>query len=562
MGEPVSRLNLDDRTDSGSVKSSGFDLNCLSRGSDLEQPKEDAKHFKSNSDDSLTRHRDGFHQKSTVNNDVVSSNNSSLDDSSGKTGSELEDSLSNLEVNGDPEPLSLILDDPSSISDVQQNLEEDDFYDYEHFKDPLEEDSPGSEKPSIGLTLDLQEHFQEAKVQSEEFNNGSVFSTAAKDSIRGKLNTVSGLTNQVDQVREEDPDNFSLAEKDGKDQEYATFTSYQFGGLLRETAINEINYDTEDTDFKQPVQASFANFSLSFDDSANEKSNLDCTFVNSAVDVDRDVCRANLESDYVLDNSVSNVQQSNDFSDSKTAVSIEENCPSSPGIKEVNHAITSETGSPSNVAKSSYGLSEEIDCDFSDFQDRQTFYTEEPMFQNGYAEDESSSPDMNDKAAGFTNKYVADFRSSLPNLTNVCADEKFREAEAFTPEACATPANSAADELEDAFEDYQMRSTNPFETFQSAFNNEADDDDFGDFADFASAPVESAHTNVESSRNIEESSVCTLTDDPMDDFDDFADFESSAPVVERPTVSLKETICRIENKNVSLVFTIFCLEHL
>ena len=77
------------------------------------------------------------------------------------------------------------------------------------------------------------------------------------------------------------------------------------------------------------------------------------------------------------------------------------------------------------------------------------------------------------------------------------------------------------------------------------------DDDFGDFADFSNEPADSGGnewaTNVESSR-IERQS---LEDDEDDDFQDFADFDSCVLPVEKPQISLKESISRIENKNVS-----------
>lgn len=73
-----------------------------------------------------------------------------------------------------------------------------------------------------------------------------------------------------------------------------------------------------------------------------------------------------------------------------------------------------------------------------------------------------------------------------------------------------------------------------------------EDDDFGDFTNFA---------NQTQFENVNETNVPDKTDD--DDFGDFNDFESAVEpavepaVVEQPQFSLKESICRIENKNVS-----------
>ncbi|XP_003426451.1 aftiphilin isoform X2 [Nasonia vitripennis] len=560
----VSRIDLDDRTDSGSVKNSGFDCNSLSRISDVDLPdSDDVKNLKSNSD-SLNHIQDGFDEKSTVINDVVSSNNSSLDDS-GKTNSELEDSLSNLEVNDDPEPLSLILDDPNSISDVQQNLD-DDFYDYEHFKDPLEQDSPARNKPPIVLTLELQEHFQETKVQNEIFAthdvssidkcNDSNESPSVKNDAQEKLCIDSDLSNHISHDLENPLEfsTFSQEEKQVMDGECEMVTNYQFGGLLRESVINEINFDDVNSQCKT---TNFANFSLSFDDEpVHEKSNLDCKFVNNTLDVNTDNdCPTNIKSDYILDNHKDDSfqQSKDDFGELKTADIIQEDYQSSTDAKEIEYAIGGEIGNLEIAVKDSYSSSNEIDCDFSDFQQPQTFY-EEPIFQNGYTDNNSDSPNLNqksDKSAYSTNNYVDEFQSSLPNFENVSANDEFYEVEKFPSDTCATFEN-VTDGIDDSFAQCQTKNLNEegkCETFQSAPNEDDDDDDFGDFADFSSAPVEKIHTDINSSQAIEKPEAQTFNDDAVDDFDDFADFESSTPVVERPIVSLKESMCRIENKN-------------
>lgn len=571
----VSRIDLDDRTDSGSIKNSGFDRNSLSRVSDFDLPdSDDAKNLKSNSD-SLNHIQDGFDEKSTINNYVVSSNNSSLDDS-GKTNSELEDSLSNLEVNDDPEPLSLILDDPNSITDVQQNLDND-FYDYEHFKDPIEQDSPAKNKPAIGLTLELQEHFQETKVQNEIFTthdvssvdmcNDSNESSSVKNGTHAKLCIDSDLNNHISHNLENPLEfsTFSPEEKQVMDGECEMVTNYQFGGLLRESVINEINFDDVNSQCKT---TNFANFSLSFDDEpVHEKSNLDCKFVNNTLDVNMDNdCPKNIKSDYILDNQMDDdgfQQSKDDFGELKTADIIQEDYPSSTDAKEIEYAISGEIGNLEIAVKDSYSSSNEIDCDFSDFQEPQTFY-EEPIFQNGYTDKGNDSPNLNqtsDKSAYSTNNYVDEFESSLPNFENDSANDELYEVVKFPSDTCATFGNVATDGIEDRFAEYQTKSSDEdeqCETFQSAPNDDDDDDDdFGDFADFSSAPIEKIHTNINSSQAVEKPEAQTFDDDTVEDFDDFADFESSAPVVERPIISLKESMCRIENKNVSLVFYFF-----
>lgn len=75
------------------------------------------------------------------------------------------------------------------------------------------------------------------------------------------------------------------------------------------------------------------------------------------------------------------------------------------------------------------------------------------------------------------------------------------------------------------------------------------DDDFGDFTNF------SEHTQFE---KLDQTDVPDKKDKD-DDFGDFNDFEPvfEQPVVEQSEISLKESICRIENKSVSFLIDLF-----
>lgn len=75
--------------------------------------------------------------------------------------------------------------------------------------------------------------------------------------------------------------------------------------------------------------------------------------------------------------------------------------------------------------------------------------------------------------------------------------------------------------------------------FENADNK---DDDFGDFTNFSSTTVEWKSDDAKELKVPEDD----------DDFGDFSNFETSTDVVETQQFSLKESICRIENKNVSL----------
>ncbi|XP_033216473.1 uncharacterized protein LOC117172541 isoform X2 [Belonocnema kinseyi] len=80
----------------------------------------------------------GLEQTSYVSTDVVIVNNNSNSDDSVRTSSQREDeeTLSSPDLNDDQEPLSLILDDPSSMPHLHQSSE-DDFYNYETYENAV-----------------------------------------------------------------------------------------------------------------------------------------------------------------------------------------------------------------------------------------------------------------------------------------------------------------------------------------------------------------------------------------------------------------------------------------
>ncbi|XP_043474333.1 aftiphilin isoform X2 [Leptopilina heterotoma] len=137
----VSNVTLDNRTDSG-LKEDNALRNSRVLCSDLDLTEsEQSQTLQRNSDRFLccVSLSSGLEERDFVTTDVViSSNNSSLDDSV-KTVSQREEEET-LSSHEDQEPLSLILDDPASIPDLQQNLE-DDFYDYTSYKNSLENDN-------------------------------------------------------------------------------------------------------------------------------------------------------------------------------------------------------------------------------------------------------------------------------------------------------------------------------------------------------------------------------------------------------------------------------------
>ncbi|XP_014473271.1 PREDICTED: uncharacterized protein LOC106743680 isoform X2 [Dinoponera quadriceps] len=123
-------------------------------------------------------------------------------------------------------------------------------------------------------------------------------------------------------------------------------------------------------------------------------------------------------------------------------------------------------------------------------------------------------------------------RASLPSITDASLDVCLKDKINLTAgEACATYKKIENPVV--YFSDGEFHDINLIEPVVSS-----EDDDFGDFANFSScATAEWKHDDHAEVR----------PDD--DDFGDFNDFETSVGVVETQQFSLKESICRIENKN-------------
>lgn len=534
--ETVSHVSIDDKTDSVGVKNSGLDCNSLSSNSDLKfLDCEDVKiNLKSNSD-CLNRLQNGFNDKTTVNNNYVinnSNNNSSLDDS-GKTISELEDSLCNLEINDDHEPLSLILDDPKCISNVQQQNLDNDFYDYEHYKQV----SPGSGKTDFGLTFSLPENSRETKVQNNSIpTNASKINndfTLFTDDELKKVTTGSLIDNLNVQNQKETSEFTGVSIKETKinNNDSDTFTNYQFNTLLKDTVINDINYSDDDDDDSVMTSESqsvlnFAKFN--FDDRTENKSNSDSKFVNNTLNTGNKIdnnCLDNSKNDYLLNENSNNYQQSNDNS--------------SDLIKTVE--VVQDSLNANQVDKLEKNVFDnDINCDFSDFQQN---------FQNNFTIDANNlaSNQIDD-----TSRYSIDddFQSSLPNFKIISStDSKLEEVE--------NSNFSNMQIFEKQLQNEENKNEEDFENFQSASGTEIIDDDFGDFADFSSAPVENVNNTVELNQYKVEKleTFNNLENNGTDEFGDFADFESSTATATQSTISLKESMCQIENKNVSFFLT-------
>ncbi|KAL7297251.1 hypothetical protein TKK_0009654 [Trichogramma kaykai] len=545
----VRHIHLDDRTNSVSVKNNG-DPDSLSHDSNLDLPIDNGANISKSNSDSLSYLRNEINAKRSDNNDIVSSNNSSIDDSA-KTGCEFDESLSNNGNIDDAEPLSLILDDPNTISDIQQNLD-DDFYDYENFKDPLESDNPVTNK-SIS---NVQEHYKEPNVQSKIFknqdipfdnhcNNSSAVSSSIQDSIEAKLDTNS---NDLKVIDEDQPTLVLNGLTQEKNQDETSndelFNNFQFNGLLRETAINEVNFNSTER-----KQTTFENLNFSFSDSENvEEPNLTSTYVNI---LHKNDYLENLESESMVDDSINNLQQSkNDFTD-ETANS-DEDVHLDTRINKF--PMSYDSFNTESSTKDNLGHNEKLNCDFSNFQNQQNC-TEEPILHSVLADvqdDSAKSNQVSDKSSSSSMHNYFDFDSSLPDFQNVSTENDIFAKDPKNDD-CFTSKNIPSTEVSEKLGAYKTKTIHNEQELTTVKISSLDvDDEFGDFADFSSAPVENVNENIEISENIvvkQEQTAFNDEEDDFADFADFADFKSSAPIVEKAPASLKESICQIDNEN-------------
>lgn len=125
------------------------------------------------------------------------------------------------------------------------------------------------------------------------------------------------------------------------------------------------------------------------------------------------------------------------------------------------------------------------------------------------------------------------YSAPLPDISK-CPNEEFSDFkyDSMLETSIAT--------LQPEFPDYST------ETGEKKEEMLVQDDDFGDFTNF------SEHTQFE---KLDETNVPDKKNEE-DDFGDFSDFETTfeQPSVEQSQISLKESICRIENKSVSFFY--------
>ncbi|KAK0084151.1 hypothetical protein PV325_007528 [Microctonus aethiopoides] len=521
--DTVSSIKLDSRTCSESLRNNiTNDLNFIRKinrnvdeNGDLCEAI-DQNYFESNSGstDVIYKTDNNIDQASAViNGDVVCSNHNSLANSL-KTNSEHDDSLNNLEINEDHEPLSLVLDDPSVVDELQHDID-DDFYNYDDFDNTLECNNT---------------KINSSKIVSDTETNSTLQRNETRDSVIDSEETI-----KCDE-------SIRVADDESKDEFYDDITSDFSNYLIKHGnntdyvnsfVISDVESDIDIIGMKDNCKEE----GILMGNSTSGLDNFNFDFQQSHI---TDVSSDNLSINPVMANVSTNIPQINDddddFGDSNNTVisgELDQNNRQSINIDFIN-AFDDSIKNNSNKNEC-----EKIDCDFSTFID----------YQCSNENDENNLDARNTTINLFpeiSSSYETNVENSNTNPLpiNVSTIETVDEFSDFI-------SRIHSDDVEEKNsscinqENYLPSSSIDEQKFNS--NNHEEDDDFGDFADFSCEPVAVAAEwipNVQAP-SLNESNV--IDDD--DEFGDFDNFGISATPIEVPQISLRESMSRIENKN-------------
>ncbi|XP_011864559.1 PREDICTED: aftiphilin isoform X2 [Vollenhovia emeryi] len=566
----VSRIRLKTRTDNSNVLEDNFEEASITEHSVLDSPRngESRNVETSNSVDHVCT-QNVLAKENFVDTDVISSNNSSLADSV-KTVSEQEGS-SGLEAHDEIEPVSLDLDDPTSTPDILQQLD-DDFYNYEQFKDTDDwNDAVCDEKIDVTVTV-LQTDYLNDKPNSVDTKcnvtdeggetyapygeNENCADTNAKSAFVHDERTISSfVTSQEHNVGGTDVFEQS-------DCEFSIQPKY----IEMYNVVS--NADTNNEKSGKTANDSFG-FDFAFDDDAvREESNLDDTSVrthNEDIHLRSSSKRGNASTfpnNFCDITDVKNTVQSKESeyvaveTKNQTVQKVDVNGASEEMSAHEGNESSSEEMRRQYIPENGFDAHDEDNSDFTEFMEHRDFddvseltnnynsISSNSTYETVQTHDlHTSSPD-----ASCIQKLSPIRGSSLPSSSTPldCLKDKVNIT-STAGEECATyeSKSSVVYFSEGEFYDFHLRSDESTATkaqesdcpgFESADN---EDDDFGDFTNFSSATVEWKPDDAKEQKVPEDD----------DDFGDFSNFETSTDVVETQQFSLKESICRIENKN-------------
>lgn len=566
----VSHIRLKE-TDNSNVLENNFEEASITEHNVLDSPRIDESRNVETSNSVCTQNV--LAKKNFVDTDVISSNNSSLADSI-KTVSEQEGSSNDLEANDEIEPVSLDLEDPTSTPDILQQLD-DDFYNYEQFKDSTEWNGTVCDK-KMGVTV-LQTDYLNDKPNSVDTECNVTDEVGETYTSYGENETCVNDTNDKSAfIHDEKKISSFVTSQELNVDGINVFrqSDCEFGIQPKYIEMYDVisSTDTSNEKSSKTVNDSF-NFDFTFDDDAvREKSNLDHTSVRMHNE-DIHLCNSSKKSDAsTFPNNFCDIADVKNIIQSKgsehVAVETKNQTVKKVDVNEANEEISTheETESSNEETCKQYIPEDGLDAhnlknsDFTEFiEHRDLDHVSE--LTNNYNSVSSNSTyetvqthDLHTSSsdASCIQKFSPMKGASLPstNTSFDCLKDKVNITSTMGEE-CATyeSKNSVVYFSDGEFYDLHLRTNEPAATkaqensypgFESTDN---EDDDFGDFTNFSSTTVEWKSDEVKELKVPEDD----------DDFGDFSNFETSTDtVVETQQFSLKESICRIENKNVSL----------
>ncbi|KAI4478693.1 hypothetical protein M0804_011721 [Polistes exclamans] len=562
----VSNIELHDHSDNSSIKQNNFhdDDNSIIKNDNLNLCSEnDLKATENNNDTYDLCTQVILDKVNLINKSLVSSNNSSLENSV-KTVSEHEGSLNNLEVNDDVEPLSLDLDDPINTSDGLQHLDND-FYNYEQFKDSADWSSFDNNQilhkelsVSQANCFDLQYEIVSNSYDDTIINTANDTHLDCKSTDeRMKKNESNKIVNVTTDKCESTQNSKTLSDSlpfQDKDVKSVDVLPQSDCDLTVEEDLKEIGdtFDKNETLSNDIVYTSFSS-ALGIDKTVRKKSNLDCKFVNNDIGTSPNLSwrdNTNLESNAfdtldVIENVTSEIVNN------KNSIAINENT----------FAVDTNLDNGDTFIQSALidnNSFDKEDPNFTDFKSAQDFDRASMSERNLniISDNLSNTVQIEDNLSKLSSE--TDFRQNLSSFVNVSLPTNKTFSNHIAQAECSDLKNhsdleratynsrTCIDNFEnDDFSDYQetlgenqMPTNKKNDTFTVLSNPEIVDDDFGDFTNFSSVGDEWT-SNV----------VDPKVPETDDDFGEFNNFESSNSTVETQQFSLRESMCRIENKN-------------
>ncbi|KAH0952560.1 hypothetical protein HN011_003062 [Eciton burchellii] len=549
----VSRIRLKDRTDNSSILENNIENASITEHSILDSPR-NGESYNVEISDSINHvcTQNVLAKENLVDTDVISSNNSSLANSV-KTVSEQEGSSNGLDANDEVEPASLDLEDPASTPDILQQLD-DDFYDYEQFKDPNEwNDTVCDTKTDVTTTILQTDYLNDNKPNSMDTKHDATEIRQTYTQYSENDTCINDVNDKSIFIHDERTiSNFVIPEKLNV-HNIDVFGQPDCEFSIQSKYIEMYDVISNDTSNEKSGKA-LHDFNFTFNNDVRVESNLDTTIHSE----DKYFQKSNMKSDAnILPNNFCNITDVKSIIQSKEsgyiAVETKNQIVQETDMngvieeKEANNERMCEQHIPGND-------SDAHDLDNSDF----TEFMEHKNFDDVSELTNNYDPVSNNSKCGTVQIHdlhafssdttsVQKFSSiegvSLPctntsldclknnvNLTNIANKE------------CATykSENSLVYFSDGEFYDFDLHDIksveNRIQENSCSVFEEEEDDDFGDFANFSTTTTEWK------SEDIEETKVSGNDDD----FGDFSNFETM-DVVEQ--FSLKESISRIENKN-------------